>query len=130
MLTRAAPCCPQFSSGHCYSLVGWQSSAPYEIILLLMVRILDESVTVYVVLRLSNCSEATLKTQLSRLDVQLDGFAVNTVEGGETPPAKELVFSGLVKETEDPLVVVNGFEGDEGDGNHVYVMWKHEAFIS
>ncbi len=30
---------------------------------------------------------------------------------------------------EDPLVVVNVFEGDEGSGNYVYVIWKIDAFL-
>jgi hypothetical protein len=92
----------------------------------------DESVPVRVVLRLSNCSENSLKTHLPRLDIRLDAFVLNPADPAteNSAPAKDLVFSGAVNDQEDPLVVVNVFEGDEGSGNHVYVIWKVNAFLS
>lgn len=106
-----------------------------KIILLLILRSIDEHVTAYVVLRLSNCSESSLKSQLPRLNVAVEAYAAssqNTTEGdGESNgPMKDLIFAGTVKETEDPLIVVNEFEDDDGDGSHIFVIWKVEAFLS
>jgi hypothetical protein len=101
-------------------------------ILLLIPRHPDETVTVRIVLRLSNCSEHALKAHLPRLDIRLDAYVINPADPGTegSTPTKELVFSETVNEKEDPLVVVNIFEGDEGSGNHVYVTWKIRAFLS
>ncbi|KKA16878.1 hypothetical protein T310_9492 [Rasamsonia emersonii CBS 393.64] len=87
---------------------------------------------VRIVLRLSNCSEDALKAHLPRLDVRLDAFVINPSDPGTegSTPTKDLIFSGTVNEKEDPLVVVNVFEGDEGSGNHVYVTWKIQAFLN
>lgn len=106
-----------------------------KIILLLILRLTDEHVTVYVVLRLSNCSENLLKTQLPQLNVTVEAFAAssqNATEGdGENNGGgRDVIFSGAVKETEDPLIVVNESEDDEGDVSHVFVIWKVEAFLS
>lgn len=56
----------------------------------------------------------------------------NTADGdGENNgPTKDLIFSGAIKDTDDPLIVVNEFEDDEGDGSHIFVIWKVEAFLS
>lgn len=85
-----------------------------------------------IVLRLSNCSENSLKSRLPRLEVRLDAFAISpTDSGGEgSTSTKDLIFSGVVDDKEEPHVVVNAFEGDEGSGNHVYVIWKIQAFLS
>lgn len=100
--------------------------------LLLILSDLDEFVNARIVLRLSNCSEHALKTRLPSLELRLDAFVLNPADpnGEGITPTKDLIFSGVVSEKEDPLVVVNAFEGDEGKGNHVYVIWKIETFLS
>ncbi|KAL2003554.1 hypothetical protein VTN02DRAFT_3337 [Thermoascus thermophilus] len=92
----------------------------------------DEFATVRVVLRLSNCSEHSLKSRLPRLEVRLDAFAVSPTDTGieGSAAARDLIFSGVVDDKEEPLVVVNAFEGDKGSGNHVYVIWKISAFLN
>ncbi|KAH8425864.1 TRAPP trafficking subunit Trs65 domain-containing protein [Aspergillus melleus] len=91
----------------------------------------DEFCTVRVVLRLSNCSQASLKHYLQNLEVKLDAFAIDPAETvGENPtPTRDLIFSGVVSPEEEPLVVVNEFEGESGSGNHVYVIWSVETFL-
>lgn len=83
-------------------------------------------------MRLSNCSPISLKQHLQNLEVRLDAFAIDPAETvGENPtPTRDLIFSGAVNAEEEPLVVVNEFEGDTGKGNHVYVIWSVETFIS
>ncbi|PGH14184.1 hypothetical protein AJ80_06053 [Polytolypa hystricis UAMH7299] len=95
----------------------------------------DEIVTVYVALRLTNCSENLLKSQLPRLRVQLEAFAVNGEEpeegGGEenAQQTRDLIFSGSASDS-DPLVIVNEVDGDENVDKHVFVIWKLEAFLN
>jgi hypothetical protein len=92
----------------------------------------DESLPVRVVLRLSDCSDTILKHNLPRLEIRLDVFAVDPAETvAENPtPAREVIFSGIVDTREEPLVIFNEFEGEDGTGNHVYLIWNMETFLS
>ncbi|KAF7594122.1 hypothetical protein BBP40_010121 [Aspergillus hancockii] len=92
----------------------------------------DEFCTARIVLRLSDCSQASLKHHLQHLEVRLDVFAIDPAETvAENPtPTRDLIYSGVAKREEEPLVVVNEFEGEAGSGNHVYVIWNIETFLS
>ncbi|KAI5285082.1 hypothetical protein KEM54_000844 [Ascosphaera aggregata] len=94
----------------------------------------DELVPVYVVLRLTNCSEDILKTQLSRLDILVEAYALSGVDDGNESDAKQrvkqMIYSGVVNEKEDPLVVVDEVDEENSVSNYVYVIWKTEAFLS
>lgn len=81
---------------------------------------------------MSDCTEAILKHNLPRLEVRLDVFAIDPAESvAENPtPTREVIFSGAVNTEEEPLVVFNEFETDEGTGNHVYLIWNIETFLS
>jgi hypothetical protein len=81
---------------------------------------------------LSDCSETILKHYLPRLEVRLDVFAVDPAESvAENPtPTRDIIFSGTVRGEDDPLVVFNEFEGEEGSGNHVYLVWNIDATLS
>ncbi|CAI7573153.1 unnamed protein product [Penicillium pancosmium] len=91
----------------------------------------DEFLPVRIVLRLSDCTETTLKHYLPRLEVKLDVYAVDPAENvAENPtPTREVIFSGLVNTEEEPLVVFNEFEGEDGIGNHVYLIWTTETVL-
>ena len=92
----------------------------------------DEFCTARIVLRLANCSQNSLKAHLQNLEVRLDAFAIDPAEAvAENPtPTRDLIFSGAADTQADPLVVVNEFEGETGGGNHVYVIWNIETFLS
>lgn len=92
----------------------------------------DEFLPVRVVLRLSDCSDTVLKHYLPRLEVKLDVFAVDPAESvAENPtPTRDLIFSTSVSGEDDPLVIFNEFESEEGSGNHVYLIWSVETFLS
>lgn len=94
--------------------------------------LIDEFLPVRIVLRLSDCTETTLKHYLPRLEVKLDVYAVDPAENvAENPtPTREVIFSGLVNTEEEPLVVFNEFEGEDGIGNHVYLIWTTETVLS
>ena len=86
-----------------------------------------------VVLRLSNCSEASLKQHLQHLEIRLDTFAIDPAESvADNPTAtRDLVFSGAVSgKEEDPIIVFNEFEGENERGSHTYVIWSVPTFIS
>ncbi|KAL4969105.1 TRAPP trafficking subunit Trs65 domain-containing protein [Aspergillus stella-maris] len=91
----------------------------------------DEFCTPRIVLRLANCSQNSLKTHLQDLEIRLDAFAIEPAEAvAENPtPTRDLIFSGVIDTQADPLVVVNEFEGESGEGNHVYVIWNIETFL-
>ncbi|KAL4796388.1 TRAPP trafficking subunit Trs65-domain-containing protein [Aspergillus venezuelensis] len=91
----------------------------------------DEFCTPRIVLRLANCSQNSLKTHLQDLEIRLDAFAIEPAEAvAENPtPTRDLIFSGVVDTQADPLVVVNEFEGETGEGNHVYVIWNIGTFL-
>ncbi|KAL4809637.1 TRAPP trafficking subunit Trs65-domain-containing protein [Aspergillus unguis] len=91
----------------------------------------DEFCTARIVLRLANCSQNSLKSHLQNLEIRLDAFAIDPAEAvAENPtPTRDLIFSGVVDTQADPLVVVNEFEGESGEGNHVYVIWNIETFL-
>lgn len=66
------------------------------------------------------------------MEIRLDAFAIDPAESvaENQTPARDLIFSGVVNKNEEPLVVVNAFEGEGESGNHVYVIWSIEAFLS
>lgn len=93
----------------------------------------DETLPVRIVLRLSDCTEALLKHYLPRLEVRLDVYAIDPTESvAENPtPTREVIFSGVVDTQEEPLVVFNEFETEDGGtGNHVYLIWSIDSFLS
>jgi hypothetical protein len=59
-------------------------------------------------------------------------FAVDPAESvAENPtPTREIIFTGTVRGEDDPLVVFNEFEGEEGSGNHVYLVWNIDTTLS
>ncbi|TVY88708.1 hypothetical protein LAWI1_G003814 [Lachnellula willkommii] len=92
----------------------------------------DETVNVYVVLQTPYFDERALRSYLERLIINLEATVVNTQQenyGG--PPAQEVIYSGFVQDSEDPLIVVQGpdeSEGSAGDG-HILVVWKISTFL-
>jgi hypothetical protein len=106
--------------------------------LLLMPSSTDESITVHVFLKLANCSEELLKEILPRLTVKVDVHAVSSqllTQDGKTSEVmgqtSELVYSDLVKDREDPLVVVHdSFGEDDENVKEVFAFWKLDTFLS
>ncbi|KAG9186590.1 hypothetical protein G6011_09698 [Alternaria panax] len=98
--------------------------------LLLMHRLLDELLAVYVVFQTPLLEEATLKSYLARLVINVEAFAFSTVPASDhdakAAPPKEIIFSGIVNHAHEPTVVNHG----EGDNAHTYVIWKVDVFIA
>lgn len=117
---------------------------PRRTFVLLILRSIDELVAVYVVLRVSNVSETALKAYLSGLSIRLDAFAISghDAEAQESqgandnsPRERDLIYSGEVQDTTDPLIMVHEADpdaqnGSEGGVPHMFVLWKANAFLS
>src|SRR5271168_5338537 len=108
-------------NGRCYSLVSLLLIPKGGYSILLIPRYADERVIVYVVLRILNSSEESLKHFLPRLQIKLDVWAVNDSErdsksGSKTEgsgPERDLVFSEALRDLDDPFIVLNA-EDEEG----------------
>ncbi|TVY26539.1 hypothetical protein LHYA1_G003963 [Lachnellula hyalina] len=92
----------------------------------------DETVNVYVVLQTPYFDERALRSYLERLMINLEATVVNTQQenyGG--PPAQEVIYSGSVQDSEDPLIVVQGPDESEGSSGagHILVVWKISTFL-
>lgn len=93
---------------------------------------IDELLHGRIILRLSDVSEDALRDNIKRLEIRLDAFAIDPAEFvAENPtPTRDLISTAVVHQEEEPQVVVNAFEKDGQSGNHVYVIWNVEAFLS
>ncbi|KAG9235629.1 TRAPP trafficking subunit Trs65-domain-containing protein [Amylocarpus encephaloides] len=92
----------------------------------------DETVDIYVVLQTPYFDENTLRSYLGRLVINLEAQVVNVQpDNYDGPPAQEIIYTGSVQDSEDPVVVVQGpdeSEGSTGNG-HILVVWKLSAFL-
>jgi len=92
----------------------------------------DETVNVYIVLQTPYFDERTLRSYLGRLVINLEAQVVNAPsEPHEGPAGQEIIYSGSVQNSEDPLIVVQGpdeSEDSSGEG-HILVVWKLCAFL-
>jgi hypothetical protein len=96
-------------------------------------------VNVYVVLRILNSSEESLKHFLPRLQIKLDVWAINNSErdgksGSKTEgsgPERDLVFSEALRDLDDPFIVLNA-EDEEGAEKEpvVLAIWQTEATLN
>jgi hypothetical protein len=98
--------------------------------LLLMLRISDELVPVYIVLRTPFVDESTLNAYLARLAINLESFALSTApasESGEAgaQPQKELIFSETIKDSHGSFFVSRETDTE----SYTYVIWKIDVFI-
>jgi len=97
---------------------------------LLIRRLVDELIPIYIVLRTPLIQASTLKSYLSRLAINLESYAISTAsntDAGEAyvPPAKELLSSETIQDSYKPTVVSH----ENGPSPHVYVIWKVNVFI-
>ncbi|KAK3952402.1 TRAPP trafficking subunit Trs65-domain-containing protein [Pseudoneurospora amorphoporcata] len=105
----------------------------------------DETADVYLVLRTPRQYEETLRSSLSRIVVTLEAQIVNGQGSDrEGPPASEIIYTGLVPDTADAIILSPG-EGeqgkekteeggdsnaDDGKDSYVYAIWKMPVFVS
>jgi hypothetical protein len=96
-------------------------------------------VIVYVVLRILNSSEKSLKHFLPRLQIKLDVWAVSDSEkdsksGSKTEgsePERDLVFSEALKDLDDPFIVLNAEDEEDAEKEPVVLaIWQTEATLN
>lgn len=98
--------------------------------LLLIIRFVDELVPVFVVFRTPLMEDATLKSYLARLAINVEAIAFSTAPPQDPeskgPPPKELLASGTITSAMEPVMVRQA----QDNSAHIYVVWKLEIFIS
>ena len=110
------------------------------LVLLLITRyVIDESLRIYIILRTPYQDEATLKSYLNRLVVNLDiqarGSPLRSPGGHSTPretsPSRteDTLWSGNIDTSEDPFIVVQ--EEEEYDpAPTILAIWTTKALLS
>jgi hypothetical protein len=96
--------------------------------------VVDELVTIYIVLRVPATGEEDLKNFLSSLSVTIDAHVVgqlvykpaDTNHPPQVKEARELLTSEPVNLQDDPLILATELqaEGDEQSYQYIYLFWK------
>ena len=110
-----------------------------SIVLLMTRHVVDESLRIYIILRTPYQDEATLKSYLTRLAVNLDiqarGSPLRSPGGHDTPretsPSRteDTLWSGNVDTSEDPFIVVQEDE-EHGSAHTILAIWTTRALLS
>ncbi|KAH8884557.1 hypothetical protein GQ53DRAFT_810885 [Thozetella sp. PMI_491] len=100
----------------------------------------DETVDVYLILRAPYAEEHILGSCFRRLSITLEAQVVNShAPDRDSPPAQETIYTGTVKDLEDPFVLVDetdaGTDTEEsgisgGRIRYVYAIWKLPVFLA
>jgi hypothetical protein len=102
--------------------------------IILIRDVLDEKLTVHVVLQLASIPEDVLRTLLSKLDVKVDVWALNAPSSQGLPDgpgsARDLVYSVRLEKTDDPVILVKGDDKDEDGNVLVLVLWETSVILN
>ncbi|KZF22301.1 hypothetical protein L228DRAFT_268776 [Xylona heveae TC161] len=100
----------------------------------------DESLTVYIVLQTPYIPENKLRSYLSRLNLTLEAHLVNLqpnhhqegLSHGIAIQQKELIYSGEVEQSVDPLTIVERSAGgaEEASDRSIFVLWKKSIVLT
>lgn len=105
----------------------------------------DETADVYLVLRTPRQYEETLRSSLSRIVVTLEAQIVNGHGSDrEGPPVAEIIYTGVVPDTADAVILSSGQQeqegeeaeengdnkADDGKDSYIYAIWKMSVFVS
>lgn len=88
------------------------------------------------VLRTPYLEEEALKGFISRLAIRVEAHVVSPQsqprQDGHATQTRDLIFSDTLKESEDPITVVQGSDdnSDEGTTAYLFVFWRLKAFLS
>ncbi|MCJ1433996.1 hypothetical protein MMC27_003361 [Xylographa pallens] len=96
----------------------------------------DEQLSIYVVLQTPYQDEAQLKAYISRLQIVLEAHATSSSprageshQGQTINQPRDVIWSGKVNVSEDPIIVVEGSDDDD-EGQAVLVIWRLTAFLT
>lgn len=99
-------------------------------------RSVDETIDLYVVVRTLHVEEEALKHYLSRLAIRVEAHVLSlqpqSRQDGHATQTRDLIFSDTVKESEDPMTVVQESVDSSSEENtgHLFLFWKLKAFLS
>ena len=114
-------------------LFGMFAYLPDKLLYLTHSQMLDETISVYIVLQTPYFDERALRSYLGRLVINLEAQVINTRQDNhDSPPGQEIIYNGSVQDRDDPLIVVQGpDESDENpDNGHILVVWKMSVFLA
>ncbi len=92
----------------------------------------------YVVLRTRYHDEASLKEHILRLAIALEAHAISSApmvaagpnnSGPSINQARDVIWSGKVDVSEDPILVVEEL-GEEDDAQNILLIWRLQVFLS
>lgn len=134
MRTQIDPPCYKSNNAAFYFLVGGPLASPSLQWIILIKTIVDEKLTVHIVLQLPTLPEDLLRSLLARLDVKVDVWALNTPDSDGLPGgpgnARDLVYSVPVEKTDDPVILVKGDEKDEDGNVLVLILWETSVILN
>lgn len=97
----------------------------------------DETVDVYMMLRTPFAHPKQLQSSLSKVSISLEVRVVNNnaSDRGGSPPASEIIFTGIVGEGQEPFIAADDEgTGQEEDGEqeerYAYAIWKLPIFLN
>ncbi|KAH6685278.1 TRAPP trafficking subunit Trs65-domain-containing protein, partial [Plectosphaerella plurivora] len=95
----------------------------------------DETIHVHLILRTPLVDEAVLRSCLARLHISLEAHIVSSINTErDNSPQPDIIFQGVVDETDDPFIVVDASEDSDEDDEesqpHIYAVWKLPVFLA
>lgn len=107
-------------------------------VLLIPRRVLDESLSLYVLLQTEFEDEEHLRSHVSRLTINVDAHAYGTSprpsagqgasQESSLPRNEDIIWRGTVQTIEDPIIVLRGND-KECSNRQVVVVWRTTALL-
>ncbi|KAB5580663.1 TRAPP trafficking subunit Trs65-domain-containing protein [Coniochaeta sp. 2T2.1] len=97
----------------------------------------DETIDVYMIFRTPYAEAKHLQASLSKVSISIEVRVVNNnaTDRGGSPPASEIIHTGIVDEGQEPFIAYDEEESDREDGDeeqerYAYAVWKLPIFLS
>ena len=110
-----------------------------SLILLIHRHLVDELISICIVLRTPYHGELQLKSSLDQVEITIQAqvfgnFPANQlgkdVQRDSSPSQnRDIIWTGTVDTTQEPMIIVQQ-ENDNATDRHVFVVWRVEAFLS
>ncbi|KAI1077098.1 TRAPP trafficking subunit Trs65-domain-containing protein [Whalleya microplaca] len=135
-LTYFIPLATDFKPEDNFNGVAKEDQEPFDAVERRESLFFDESVDIYLVLRAPYVEEDTLRSLLRRLFISLEAHIVNeNASDRDGAPASESIYTGTVDDSEDPVILYDPIEDndgsdEEGDSQQfVNAVWKLSVFL-
>jgi len=101
--------------------------------------LVDESISICVILRTPYHDESQLKSSLDRLEITVEAQAFGYTPANSTgqdahrepslSQSRDVIWSDMVDMSQEPVIVVQQ-EDDQVADRHVFVVWRVQVFLS